>query len=469
MFIVFNALIGVYTVFKVTGFSTDNLFAGFYGVGYTYIEMLTNFTKRLFKWFVELFDYKVVPNVPNNPTNPSWKPWSNNNPPGGPTWKWWGPKENTWYTRPMHGNEPFGNVFDIAKSQDFYKSPFNLSTSTSTDWSIKTWLWYAGVALVSVGALYLGYKFCTDPSWIDSMFNPTRGADQIPPIQPLNGAGGPPANGAGGPPTITINDIRTDVPAEEATNVVTGAFTYLTNRVNQFNRAVINSLNPFNYFTTSTQRSVELDNFLEKQYDMNMADHRFYPFTENNPYASWFSKLGVALFGESDVEKYERGLHLAYAERVIRELAVNRDLEYSTPNPVTMLGLGHRTPIDTISLWESVRTANIEHKLHSLAQTPNILPNIPVNEEIFSDVNAWKNQTNVDPLRTNIATSSKVTTEVLDAIVQAEPPIAASPIAASPIQTTTDILETVSQSGSVIEDSPLLNNREVQIFNNNND
>jgi hypothetical protein len=38
-------------------------------MGYTYIEMFTNMTKRMFNWFVELFDHKIVPNVPNNKGN----------------------------------------------------------------------------------------------------------------------------------------------------------------------------------------------------------------------------------------------------------------------------------------------------------------------------------------------------------------------------------------------------------------
>lgn len=39
-FVILNALIGVYATFKMTGFSTDNLFGGFIAVGHTYLEML---------------------------------------------------------------------------------------------------------------------------------------------------------------------------------------------------------------------------------------------------------------------------------------------------------------------------------------------------------------------------------------------------------------------------------------------
>jgi hypothetical protein len=76
IFIAFNALIGVYMVYKSVGFGPDNVLAGFVGMGHTYLEIFMNFTKRLFNWIFELFDYKVIPNVPNTPPSspPSWWP-----------------------------------------------------------------------------------------------------------------------------------------------------------------------------------------------------------------------------------------------------------------------------------------------------------------------------------------------------------------------------------------------------------
>ena len=59
-FIVINAIIGVYTVFRITGFSTDNVIAGIAGLGGTYVEMFTSFVKRLYRWF-HFLDFKVVP------------------------------------------------------------------------------------------------------------------------------------------------------------------------------------------------------------------------------------------------------------------------------------------------------------------------------------------------------------------------------------------------------------------------
>ena len=97
MFIILNALIGIYAVTKITGFSGDNIIAGVSGMGYTYIEMLTNFVKKLFNFIYDIFDTKVVPKPPENPT-----------------WKFWGPKENTWYGNTM--TDTFSNVSKLANT-----------------------------------------------------------------------------------------------------------------------------------------------------------------------------------------------------------------------------------------------------------------------------------------------------------------------------------------------------------------
>ena len=97
IFIILNALIGLYAVTKITGFSTDNIIAGVSGMGYTYIEMLTNFVKKLFNFIYDIFDTKVVPKPPENPT-----------------WKFWGPKENTWYGNTM--TDTFSNVSKLANT-----------------------------------------------------------------------------------------------------------------------------------------------------------------------------------------------------------------------------------------------------------------------------------------------------------------------------------------------------------------
>src|ERR1700744_226733 len=81
VFIVFNAIIGVYIVYKSTGFGLDTFWANFIAIGNTYIDIFTNFSKRLFNWFLETLDYKVVPNVPGN----SGGTWFNNPKPSVPS------------------------------------------------------------------------------------------------------------------------------------------------------------------------------------------------------------------------------------------------------------------------------------------------------------------------------------------------------------------------------------------------
>ena len=64
IFVVINAIIGLITVLKVTGFNADNILASMHIIGYTYVEMLTTIITRFFNWILNLLDYKIVPNVP---------------------------------------------------------------------------------------------------------------------------------------------------------------------------------------------------------------------------------------------------------------------------------------------------------------------------------------------------------------------------------------------------------------------
>ncbi|SRR6266478_1116471 len=76
-FITFNAIIGMYMVYKTTGFGYENLLAGFSGMGHTYFEIFINFNKRIFNWLYNLIDSKVVPNVPSNPPSINPTNWLN--------------------------------------------------------------------------------------------------------------------------------------------------------------------------------------------------------------------------------------------------------------------------------------------------------------------------------------------------------------------------------------------------------
>jgi hypothetical protein len=114
IFILFNALIGVYMVFKTVGFSYENVLAGFVGMGHSYIEIFINFTKRMFHWFVELFDYKVIPNVPGDKISGN---------------------KNIWLPKGLesHSFYPKPNVEDSLRKS--YNSLFNISVEpTPSSW-----------------------------------------------------------------------------------------------------------------------------------------------------------------------------------------------------------------------------------------------------------------------------------------------------------------------------------------------
>ncbi|SRR5258705_695110 len=161
IFILFNALIGVFMVFNTVGFSYDNILAGFVGMGYSYIEIFTNFTKRLFSWFVELFDYKVVPNIAGdniNPNNTYRKIWSN------------GPLDKSVF-HPQ--NIVPNNVEDSLRNS--YKSLFNISVEPSPS-SLYKDLFF----ILTNDSLYFNRKLCI----IISDVNPNNKL-LIPMAQPL--------------------------------------------------------------------------------------------------------------------------------------------------------------------------------------------------------------------------------------------------------------------------------------------
>lgn len=328
-------------MFKITGFSSDNLIAGISSMGATYVEMVATLTKRLFNWLFNLFDYKVVPNVPNNP--PSWR----------------GVKD-LWYGKPVEGLD---KIIDMANKQDFYRSPVNISAST--EWHIPTWVWYTGIAIVSAGLAYLGYKFITDPLFIDNFISSKSAKGKAPfPHRDTTPTPGAPT------PDITVSDARTGGVAES----ILGGVAYINNRVSAFNRAVVDTLNPFNYFTTSTETAKQFSSFMERQNVLEQADKRFYPFTENNPYDSWFKKLRISLTGESLVESADRLRARQFAERVLNSLAVNPEVFETTGSvtPATSVGLGFKTPLVSNSYLEMLNAFQVENKIKSIPATPDV-------------------------------------------------------------------------------------------------
>jgi len=372
LFIIFNAVIGVYMVFKTVGFSFDNIAAGFAGMGHTYLEILVNFTKRLFNWFVELFDHKIVPNVPGNN--------------GGSLSKLkhiWTPIDKSVY----HPT----NILPDFSLRELYKNPSINITTDSTPWykSLNTLLWIGGI-ICSVGVLYTGYKFLTDPAFLINHLNMP---DATGPTNPNVGPGyAADPNVGAAQPDISLTERLSDF----SKNIVAGGQSVIT----KTSRVIRNNLNPFTWFISSAaepETNAQLQSFIDRQNNLVTSDIRLYPFTEYNPHDSWLTKLRISWLGETSYEISNRlrakALALSEMELLrtnispassgsgsltpVRGMSVTGFLTpgFGTPSMGT-IGLGTRFVSGT-GLIESVEASssyqNVFDKISSLPPTPKTL------------------------------------------------------------------------------------------------
>lgn len=369
MFIAFNALIGVYMVYKTIGFGPENLLAGFVGMGHTYLEIFVNFNKRLFNWIFDIFDYKVVPNVPNTPPSspPAW--W-----PSTPT----SPKSKQWAEEIL--NNPSFSLREI-----YTKGGINLNIN-STPWykDTTTWLWIGSIVGV-LGVIYCGYQFVHNPLFISDWFSPRVTANDINPniVPPVTNVTAPSASGSsvGSSPASSVESTGKSI------------VTFLT--------AGFTKLNPFNWFSTPSASSTRarMENFMSNQNELVTNDNRFYPFTNINPLAPWHQRLKMLVIGESVAEYQDRMVDLDFALRDFAHITV-KDTRLggsltpalpSTPIPggmtpvawwpsspsVTNIGVGIKGVsgsgvVEVIQASTSYNT--LADKLASLPSTPNVLP-----------------------------------------------------------------------------------------------
>lgn len=297
IFIIFNAIIGVYMVFKGVGFSTDNLIGGFYGVGHTYLEMFYSMTKRLFYWFVDLFDHKIVPNVPGSGSGSNVP--SNYNP-----WRW--------YTKPMHQAPISERILDLASNKDLLTNPFNLNIHTPTPWyrDSTTWMWIAGITC-TIGLTILGYKLLMDPTILQDLLG-----------KKSSGGGG----GAAGP----VVNVDPGSPSQSVAETLKGKAKDIGSGILNIPRVVANKLNPFNYFVASDTVRAQYESFLNYQNIPASADLRLYPFSADNPYDSWFTKFKKHLIGETITQRLQRAQDRIGYDMIYREMAGGSETLFST-------------------------------------------------------------------------------------------------------------------------------------------
>jgi|ERR1700733_836699 len=348
IFVVFNALIGVYIVFKSVGFSTDNLIAGFVCVGETYIQTLFNVTSKLFHWFVELFDHKIVPNVPGDGTwfNKPKIPKYNNNSLIVPS--------NL--NLPDIVDKPYFSLRELYKNSSITenKSWFNHLTDYNT-------LWWLGVAIGTIGFIYLGYNIYTDPSYLFGN-NPKTNIH---------------------PPTPPINPNADDI-------TLAGT---LIDRVTDFSRgcvkvynSTINALNPFNYFVTSKEIQSQYNLYMEVQNDIARSNRNMFPFTENNPFDPRYKKLRLYYFGGKEFIERSQLINKAdalYESLRVKGKSIGNTLFSASNSPWSSnINSPVLSPIaNTIGLHSSVldafnaaTTSITQEKLLSIPNSPSNVP-----------------------------------------------------------------------------------------------
>jgi len=389
-FIVFNALIGVFMVLHTIGFSTDNILAGFIGMGHEYVQILYNFTSRIFNWFFDIFDHKIVPNVPSEPKNP----------------KSFIPKLSTpkLSHRDLIGDPIDKDVFNPFSKErldnkfslrELYMKPSIDINIDSNPWykDLTSWLWIGGI-ICTIGLAYGGYKFLTDPTFIETIFS----ADSTPKVNPNVGDSTP-------SPDITLTDR------------VTKGLGFITTGMGKAYSYTTKKLNPLNWFISTSDINDQFKIFLQKQNDMVTADRRYYPFTEINPILPWYKQLKVQLFGESVSESLERFKYRQVADRIYDSLQVSkgkfRDVAGLTPvtTPIytptpsnwignlgiktPTIGTGVNTPTLSFNIFDSIHSENVQNTLNSLTPTPNNIPTLSNDNVTSIEGNAadWNSNT----------------------------------------------------------------------------
>ena len=266
-FIILNALIGVLMVYKTVGFGFDNILAGFVGMGHTYLEIVTNMTKKLFNWFVELFDQKIVPNVPNNSGSGGLGRKVFHNPIDKSVW-----------------NPISKDILPDFSLRELYKNPtinVNIDTPWYKEW--KTWMWILGIA----GACYFGYTYIIDPFFIQG--TPTVKANSINP-SPID-------------PNLPGDNVSGGIGDHEIT--LAGKIVDIGKSIGGAIGTIKSKLNPFNWLLASSSAqdvNNQFESFIERQNELVTADRRYYPFTEINPYDSYFNRLRISWLGETSYE-----------------------------------------------------------------------------------------------------------------------------------------------------------------------
>jgi len=322
-------------------------------MGYTYFEIFTNFNKRLFYWFLDLFDHKIVPNVPTDPKNPKsiLSKLTKTN---------WSSTDTTPIDKSVFN--PFTNQpLSEFSLRELYKNPVNININT-TPWyrDLSTWMWL-GTTLSVIGIGYLGYIYLGET--ISNFFGYGNHVD---------------------PAVIASTDGSLTPTVENITKNSLGFKSVISNTVKK--------LNPFNWFLVSSEADVQFKRFMEKQSELVTQDNRFYPFTQINPNASWLDRMRIHYFDETLSELTQRLEHRALASRELLRLGVRNIPSTPVTPQIAMVGLGLDIPSGVIDYASASKTAtSVWNKLDSLPSTPKNIPLSPILPDF--DGSNWQNNT----------------------------------------------------------------------------
>ena len=245
-FIVTNAIIGIWLMFKVTGWDQGSFLMSAAAIGHSYMEFFITFIYKAFNYLYNIFDNKIIPNIGSGQN-----PYS---------------VYNGWNIRPMKDN----NYLSMAENaRSWYQSPTQISnTSSWSDW-FPSWkaMFYIGITIVTIATLYSGYVY------INNCFDPTTNID-------------PKGKGieslSQGTNKSVVGKIS-DVLIFNRLRNISDAASYLSQKY-------------LPYMDKQEITNIQLNNPHSQKYQ------QFYPYTSYKPYESLFNRLKMCLFSESAIE-----------------------------------------------------------------------------------------------------------------------------------------------------------------------
>jgi len=222
---------------------------------------------------------------------------------------------------------------------------------------------------------------------------------------------------------------------------ITSGFKKIGGSVVNIYSSIVDKLNPYNYFNTTTETTNQFKRFMQVQENPVTANRRLYPFTEVNPFLPWYKQLKITYIGESVSEALQRFKDQEMCEHLYNSLKVSKGKlssviggsPVSTPGSITparwsaSVGLG----LTTNKLTDTLEHLNLENRFKDITPVPSGVSTSNADflervKSVLPETSEWKNHvsvkdTSVDEFykkfRSTAGQSSKTTLEDLDIAV----------------------------------------------------